>query len=338
MNLDRDKTPFILTPIFQDRIPFMRTFRIIALFVFLTASIGWAQTPDPAPAPAGENAAPALPPVPVIARTAVEPSSCSVGGRLRYSIELTWTAPIGREVAIKPFDPPSAQGLDAAHRSQKSGKAVKSGQVETTLALSVVYECASPGKFQLGPLTIPYSDGSAENLSTVAPALNVEVRPGALSQLRSSKKTQYGAFFGGIAVFWIIVLLMRRRRRPKPLPVSGVQGLDAAAAASSIWDNLAAQAREKPDGVFYSELEDALWRELFQGAPIVAGTTATRFAELTRIGLPESVLGSAREVVNACQKARFTSGALSQGDAIEILRAAREKVVDKLRKTETGSA
>jgi hypothetical protein len=63
---------------------------------------------------------------------------------------------------------------------------------------------------------------------------------------------------------------------------------------------------------------------LFEPRDVPPGTTATRFALLSESGLPAGAEDRIRAVVNLCQKSRFAAGRVSQGDAIEALRAAKE--------------
>ncbi len=280
-----------------------------------------------APAPAEPGGAPPAPgpkldPLPVVANGKIDRPSCSVGQRVTYEIALSWISAPGRVVQVAPFDAPLTAGLDVIQQHQRTAKSVVGDEIHASITTFVDYRCATPGDFKIGPVSVAYDDGSGQNLSTVAPAVDVSIRPTLLGFVRSSPYTKYGFFAAGLAAFWIVVTIVRRarrRRRAAPEPALPQTEFDAS------WDSLEDEARE-PSVEFYERLEGRLWADLFAPADVPTGSAAVRLAELSGAGAPASVLDLAREALAYCQRGRQPESALGQGDAIEALRLTREAV------------
>ncbi|MCC6160198.1 MAG: hypothetical protein IT350_19255 [Deltaproteobacteria bacterium] len=271
-----------------------------------------ADAPGVTPAPPG----PKLDPLPVVANGKIDRPSCSVGQRVTYEIALSWISAPGRVVRVAPFDAPQTAGLDVIQQHQRTAKSIVGDEIHASITTFIDYRCASAGEFKIGPVTVAYDDGSGQNLSTVAPAVTVNIRPTLLGLVRSSAYTKYGFFAAGLAVFWIIVLLVRRaRRRRRAEP----QAAEPAPEHDASWASLENEARE-PTAEFYERLEERLWTDLFAPDPVPSGSAAVRFAELSAGGVSRPVLDLVREALTYCQRGRQPNSGLGQGDAIEALR------------------
>jgi len=289
--------------------------------VFFTFSPAFAQGQ---PAPADER-----PPIVATAEPSLDAEACTVGGTVSYQVKVEWESGFDRALAFKPFEPPLAQGLDVVRRSQKTGRAVEKTSQVTTVVFRVEYLCSTPGEYELGPVNLLYDEGGEEK-TLVVPVVSVTVRPGPIARLRQSKPAKVGFFIGGLAAFWVVIFFLRRRKKRKPAAGAGVRKEpEGPPPGALVWEELAREAKDRPTGEFYARLENALWLELFRPDDPPAGTTATRLAALSQSGAPGPTLDSVRNVVNACQQARFSKGAVSQGDALAALQAARRAISEK---------
>ncbi|MCZ7583366.1 MAG: hypothetical protein M5R36_08575 [Deltaproteobacteria bacterium] len=153
--------------------------------------------------------------------------------------------------------------------------------------------------------------------------MNVEVLPGMIAAARSSKPVKIAAFVGGLLAFWLTVWLVRRRRK---LSAASVVERAAEVRPNAAWEALESEARERPEGSFYARLEELVWSDVFRPDAVPPGTAATRLAELAAHGANQPAVDAVRRIVDDCQKRRYGGGTVSQGDAIDALRAAREAV------------
>lgn len=275
-----------------------------------------ADAPGITPAPPG----PKLDPLPVVANGKIDRGSCSVGQRVTYEIALSWISAPGRVVQVAPFDAPQTAGLDVIQQHQRTAKSIVGDEIHAAITTFIDYRCASAGEFKIGPVTVAYDDGSGQNLSTVAPAVSVTVRPTLIGLVRSSAYTKYGFFAGGLALFWIIVMLVRRarrRRRAEPQDLATEPERDAS------WVSLEDEARE-PSAAFYERLEERLWADLFAPGGVPTGSASVRLAQLGELGASAAALELVREALDYCQKGRRPDSAFGQGDAIEALRVTRD--------------
>ncbi len=298
---------------------------LLLLLSVVLATHAFAQSPDATPAPAADAAsAEAV----VQASGETSASRCAVGGTIEYTLRITWTTPRGRNVILKPFETPQAQGLDMIRQTQNSSRKFLGGRDITTLLNHVEYKCVEPGEHQLGPVSIPYqfSGSSQSDMTTEAEAVTVVVRPRLITRVREMGKWRYALFAAGLILFWIVVLLVRRRKKRELNVTAAVQqAQERDARGVSAWDELTEDARYTIDGEFFARLEDLLWSELFDPETPPAGTAATRIAILSGSGMPVEDLNELRKAINSCQTARYTSG-VSQGDAQAVLALAKRIV------------
>lgn len=289
-----------------------------------TAGLPDAKTPAEPDAKSAPG--PKLDPLPVVANGKIDRPSCSVGQRVTYEIALSWISAPGRVVEVAPFDAPQVAGLDVIQQHQRTAKSIVGDEIHASITTFIDYRCASAGEFKIGPVTVAYDDGSGQKLSTVAPAVGVNIRPTLLGFVRGSLYTKYGFFAAGLALFWIVVLLVRRARRRRR---AEVEIAEPAPEHDASWASLEAEARE-PSAEFYERVEERLWADLFAPGDVPAGSASVRLAQLGEKGASAAVLDLAREALDYCQKGRRPNSGLGQGDAIETLGVTR-RAVDAMR-------